>query len=443
MDRGSAADRCSLQYSLFDAYPKLAERLPRVPLGAWPTPLDPADKLAAAAGLPFRLLVKRDDLSSAVYGGNKVRKLELLLAKALAGRYRFVVTSGGLGSNHVVATAALGALVGLGTRGLLFCQPVTAHVRRNILAGVSLGADLRWVKDYTGVVLGYLGAIGDGLVSQGKPPYILMPGGSNSLSSIGYVNAVFELVEQLPGPSAPEPAAIFVPGGTGGTAAGLLAGVALAGLETTVVAVRVVAPGLLPEAKIRDLAAATLSRLSRLDPAIARRLAETKAIRRLGEPGAGGLFELEEGYLGEAYGFATAAGRAAVEQAQRAEELKLETTYTGKTLAALLAAGAPPAGSRAREVAAFARAAASPSGQGRAWLRRAEAGHPVIFLNTYSSADPAGLAVGQEPADLVAKVPSALRWCFDRPRRDCRCGLARQCQAFCATTRAKDGWEWK
>ena len=431
------------RYALFEAYPGLAARLPRLPLGSWPTPLVAAPKLAAAAGLPFDLYVKRDDLSSAVYGGNKVRKLELLLAPKAGGR-RLVVTAGGLGSNHVVATAALASRVGLRTRGLLFCQPVTAQVRRNLLAAVALGADLRWVKDYPGVVAGYLAAIGEGLVADGRPPYVLMPGGSNARSSVGYLNAVLELAKQLREAGQPDPAAIFLPGGTGGTAAGVLAGVALAGLDTVVVAVRVVSANLLPEPKIRDLAAATLRLLARREPEIGRQLAKTGTLGRLAKPGAGGLFALEGGHVGEAYGFATSEGRAAVDLAWATEGLKLETTYTGKALAALLAAAGGPAGG-----AGPARPGPAPAGPAPAdpapeppWLARAASGRPVVFLNTFSSADPAGVVVGTEPADLVARVPEPLRWCFDRPRRDCRCTLAGQSRPFCEAVRSRDGWEW-
>ncbi len=425
-------------YALFRAFPGLARRLPRLALGAWPTPLQAAFSLGAAAGLPFELHVKRDDLSSPVYGGNKVRKLELLLAGAKARGRSLVVTSGGLGSNHVVATAALAAAAGMRTRGLLFCQPVTDHVRRNLLAGVALGADLRWVRDYPGVVGGYVLGLTEGLVADGRLPYLLMPGGSTPLSSVGYANAVLEMAEQLGGAGRPAPSAIAVAAGTGGTAAGLLAGVFLAGWDTVVLAVRVVAPGLLPEGKVRDLASQALRLLGRLDPDIRRRLEETGALSALRRPGAGGRLAVEEGFLGEAYGFATPAGRKAVAAAAETEGLELETTYTGKALAAVLAAGAgawPPG------------AAGGGGSRGAAgeplWLAKARAGRPVVFVNTYSAAAPAGLAVGSAPGELVARVPPPLRWCFDRRRRDCRCGLARQNRRFCETVRAREGWEWE
>lgn len=415
------------RYALYERYPGLRQRLPRLELGHWPTPLVELPGLARAAGLPFPLLAKRDDLSSPVYGGNKVRKLELLLARANAGgRRRMVVTSGGLGSNHVVATAALAGAAGLYTRGLLFCQPVTDTVRRNLLADVALGADLKWVKDYPGVVLGYLRAIGAGLVRDGRWPYILMPGGSNPLSSIGYVNAVFEVADQLRQAGGDEgrdkdPMAIVVPGGTGGTAAGILAGVLLSGLDSTVVAVRVVSPALLPESRIRKLAADTLRLLARLEPAVANELRTKPILEILGRPGAGGRFRLADDQLGWAYGFATDEGRRAVTLAAETEGLKLETTYTGKALAALLA---------------------RPEWLGSQRDDQARAERPVVFLNTYSSVSPAGIAPGDAPPDLLARLPDQFRWCFERTRLDCRCGLARQVAPFCRVVRSGHGWEW-
>ncbi len=439
-------------YALFKTHPKLAANLPQLLLGNWPTPLQPLPRLAAEAGLPFRVFVKRDDLSSPVYGGNKVRKLELILGRAAAGREgRFaaagrgrrpplVVTAGGLGSNHVVATAALAARAGFETRGLLYCQPVTAHVRRNLLAGAALGADLRFVRDYPGLVTGYVAALAKGVSKRARPPLLIMPGGSSPLSSVGYANAVLEMVGQLRAMGERDPAAIFVPAGTGGTAAGLLAGVTLAGLETTVVAVRVVAPGLLGEAKIRGLAQRTLGLLSHLDPDIAWRITEN-AIRDLRAPGAGGRLEMEGGFLGEAYGFATDEARAAVGLAAHAVGLDLETTYTGKALAALLAAGrersrapvgGPPAGATGK--------AAPP----RPWVRQALEGHPVIFVNTYSSVDPAGIAIGAEPPELVARLPESLRWCFNgEPVRGCRCALAAQNRRFCQTVAVTGARAWE
>lgn len=414
MDASTVSTETTSRYALYERYPDLRRRLPRVELGRWPTPLVELPELARAAGLGFPLWAKRDDISSPVYGGNKVRKLEFLLARANpGGKRRMVVTAGGLGSNHVVATAALAPAAGLHPRGLLFCQPVTDSVRRNLLAGVALGADLKWVKDYSGVVLGYLGALGTGLFRDGRLPYVLMPGGSSALSSVGYVNAVLELVEQLP----ETPAAIVVPGGTGGTAAGVLAGVLLAGLDTTVVAVRVVAPGLLPEPKVRRLAGQTLRLLSDRAPAVARELRARPILDALGRPGADGRFLLVGDQLGRAYGFATEEGRRAVALAAEAGGLKLETTYTGKAMAALLASGT--------------------------WPERTRDGRPVVFLNTYSAVDPGGVAVGEVPPDLLARVPVELRWCFERTRRDCRCGLARQVAPFCRTVRSGDGWEWE
>src|SRR5690606_5394530 len=115
---------------LFDTFPALADRIPWRPLGTYPTPVE---ELPGPTDAPeVRLFVKRDDLSSARYGGNKVRKLEHYLADAELGSCRTLITLGGLGSNHALATAVHGAAAGFSVDLLLYDQPVTPWVRVNI-----------------------------------------------------------------------------------------------------------------------------------------------------------------------------------------------------------------------------------------------------------------------------------------------------------------------
>ena len=97
-------------------YPRLLASLPWVSLGEWPTPVQHARGLGETHGLPS-FYIKRDDLSSRIYGGNKVRKLEFSLADALRRGYNRVMTMGAAGSNHVLATAM---------QSLCFCQPAFA-----------------------------------------------------------------------------------------------------------------------------------------------------------------------------------------------------------------------------------------------------------------------------------------------------------------------------
>ncbi len=101
----------------------------RISLGAYPTPVDRIDALSTRRAT---LWVKRDDLSSAIYGGNKVRKLEHLLGAARdAGRSK-LLTIGAVGSHQVVATAVYGKLHGFTVEAILVPQPSTAHARENL-----------------------------------------------------------------------------------------------------------------------------------------------------------------------------------------------------------------------------------------------------------------------------------------------------------------------
>ena len=118
--------------ALFRRYPRLLVYLPWVSLGKWPTPVQRMSKLEQRFDLPA-FYVKRDDMSSDVYGGNKVRKLEFSLADALYKGCTRVMTVGAAGSNHVLATAVHGRRLGIRTTALLFDQPCALYVRRNLL----------------------------------------------------------------------------------------------------------------------------------------------------------------------------------------------------------------------------------------------------------------------------------------------------------------------
>lgn len=360
---------------LYQRYPGLKEKIPHIDLGKWPTPLE---RLPGISREPL-LLVKRDDLSHSLYGGNKIRKLELILADVLRKGFPEVITSGGLGSHHILAVAALGREVGLRTTGLFFCQPVNEHVLKNLLLEVEYGTEMHFVRDYPGVALNYLRYYLGRRFNPRRKTYLLMPGGSSALSSLGYVGAVLELQQQLKDEGLPDPDAMFVAAGTGGTAAGLLAGIALAGMETVLHAVRVVPPSLLGRKKIVSLARKSLKLLSRRGADIG------KAVSRLDE-----LLYLEEGYLGEGYGFGTTAAGAAIDRFREIAGIKLEGCYTGKAAAACLDY------------------CAGKEGDSR----------PVVFIHTASSTH-------QEcdPAEMNPKLPPEFRWCFTGSPCGHRCTL--------------------
>lgn len=304
-------------------FPLLIEQLRPLRLADLPTPVARLDRLGRAVG-HSQLYIKRDDLTSARYGGNKPRKLEFLLADALRRGARTLVTMGALGSNHLLATAIHGRAAGLRTVGVVFPQPLSEHVQHNLWADRAVGVELvRTASKYLLPV-----AVARTLLrlrlSEGRAPALIPGGGSNALGALGFVSAGLELGEQVAAGELPEPEAIFVALGTGGTAAGLALGLRLAGLSSRVVAVRV----------IDRLLANRPRLLSRLGAAA--RLCHS----RDGRPPPGRLgdnLEIEHGFIGGGYGEPTPAGASAMRLFAGEEGLRLEPTYTAKTAAAFLA----------------------------------------------------------------------------------------------------------
>jgi D-cysteine desulfhydrase len=305
---------------LLERFPRLAEHVPWRPLGSTPTPVEALPSLAGAGDV--RLFVKRDDRASALYGGNKVRKLEHYLAEAAAADRRTLITMGAIGTNHGLATALFGRRLGFDVKVVMFDQPLTPWVERNLRAFAAAGATLHYAGGEIGAVRLARSLYADA-EAAGEAPYFIMIGGSSRLGSLGYVNAGLELGEQVRAGAVPEPDRIFVALGSGGTAAGLAVGCRLAGLRTRITAVRVssvlVANSLTVHWMAKDLAAW----LRRMDPAVPR--------VRVGF----GDFDIIGNQLGEGYGHPSEAGRVAMEWA--ADRLALEPTYTAKTLAACLA----------------------------------------------------------------------------------------------------------
>jgi D-cysteine desulfhydrase len=309
-----------MSLALFRAYPALAERLPSERLVGAVTPVEEVAALGA--------WVKRDDLTAAPLGGNKVRKLELLLADARARGHRALLTVGGTGSNHVLATAIYARRLGFAaTHAVLFPQPECAAVTLRLAQLRELGVETTRAGGKLGVPLAAARRVAAALARGQGRPYVIGPGGSSPLGSLGYVGAALELAEQVRAGVCPAPRAIYVPLGSGGTAAGLLVGLALAGLDgARVVAVQVVPWPWASEAAVRGLARRTAALLLRLGV-------------RAPAPGA---LEVVRDQLGPGYGAPTAAAEAAVARAAAAG-LTLETTYSGKALAALLARREPGA----------------------------------------------------------------------------------------------------
>lgn len=356
---------------LFNACPGLRGKVDWTPLGEYPTPVHRMDGLCGAEGID-ELYIKRDDLSSPCYGGNKVRKLEFLLARAKALGHSTVLTYGAVGSNHVVATVIHGEREGVGTVALLAPQPNAAYVRRNLLLDHVHGARFAVAGSMAGIPAALLKGLAAGFVGgSGRLPYVIPPGGSCLWGSLGYVEGALELKRQVDQGALPEPENIFVTYGSGSTAAGLIVGARLAGLASRVVAVRVV-DRVACNRRILGFHVNRVARfLSRECPS-----AFPARIDR-------GEITLVEDFAGPTYARFTPEGLEAVRKARECDGIKLDGTYTGKTLAAALA---------------FIR---------RNGLEK----KPSLFWNTLSSADLEGQVAGLD----YRALPAELHRYFEEP----------------------------
>ncbi|MCA8920594.1 MAG: pyridoxal-phosphate dependent enzyme [Planctomycetes bacterium] len=292
--------------------------LPWVPLGQFPTPVERLSGLDEATGA--EVWIKRDDRSGALYGGNKVRKLELLLARACVDGDDAAVTIGAYGSHHALATAIYARALGLRAHLVLYPQPLTEHVLDDLLLDHAFGAELTRVSHP--VFAPYRSErVAARLGSAARIP----AGGSNALGTVGFVEAGLELAAQVAEGALPCPDAIVVAAGTCGTAAGIALGCELAGLETRVVAVRVVPRLIANGLNLRRLrrGALALLRKAGLGAPLQSRVPVT----------------IETQQLGRGYGASTPAAEDAVRR-MAAVGIEVETTYTGKAAAALFRPGA-------------------------------------------------------------------------------------------------------
>ncbi len=310
--------------ALYARYPQLQATLPRLTLGEAPSPAVPLERLSSRLGGP-PLWVKNDGLYGSVYGGNKARKIEFILADALRRGCGTIITFGGIGTNHGLATALYAREHGLRTVLLLVDQPLSDHVRSQIWRLHQSGAIMLRTRTVPRTaVQTALAMLRYADWRRGRPPYFLPTGGSSPLGAVGFVNAAFELAEQVAAGELPEPSHIFVALGSGGTAAGLLLGLRLAGLQSRLVPVLVT-----------DVAPPTPEKVARLANRSARLLRKRGALLPDGEIGPEDVTILSD-WLGEGYGYPTPAAARAQEMLRDTEGLELDGVYTAKAMAALL-----------------------------------------------------------------------------------------------------------
>lgn len=289
--------------------------LPRVPLLDGPSPLQPLPRLAAALGDRAAIWIKREDLLPLAFGGNKLRNLEFLVGAALAEGADTLVTSGRRWSNHARLTAAAGARAGLAVHLVLTGPPVEPrgpNQRLDELLGATVHVAAGPDRAGRETLLARLTAE---LRAEGRRPFVIGVGGSGAVGAAGQVLAALELVGQA-GEAGLEVDAVIVPSATGGTQAGLLAGLSLAGAPTAVDGVAVAHPADV----LRPAIGATLADLGRL------------AGRAFGELS----IRLDDAERGPGYGHSTRAADEAARLLAGTEGLFVDPIYTAKALAALV-----------------------------------------------------------------------------------------------------------
>ena len=297
------------------AYPGIGKRLPKLAIADLPTPI--STHRLSSGSRSFEVAVKHDEATSSLYGGNKIRKLEYLLRRARDRGARRVATFGAAGSNHALATAMHAFELGLDCTCFLSHQKVTPNVAGTLNMHRQLGTEIfRWGHGVDQVTL-----FRENL--QGRGAWVIPLGGTCWLGAVGFVNAGLELAAQVADGRIERPDRIYIACGTTGSAAGLALGIAAAGLDSTVHAVQVADNPFASERKMRKLMAKTQLILNRADSSFMANGFEDKVIWR-SEFLAGGYARVDDA--------TTKAVRIATDELG----LSLETTYTGKAMAAML-----------------------------------------------------------------------------------------------------------
>lgn len=289
--------------------------LERFPLAYLPTPLEPMSRLTRALSGP-ELWIKRDDLTGLATGGNKTRKLELLIGDALAQNADLILTVGAPQSNHCRQTAAAAARAGLQCVLVLRGQPLPREKwTGNLLLDDLLGARVVWSRDLEPVMA--LQAAAEAERAAGRNAYVIPYGGSNAIGAAAYALAFDEVWGQAAELKTTFDRVVFATS-SGGTQAGLVAGAGACGYRGQVLGISV------------DKTGGTLRQeVLALVPRVAERLGLDLTV------GPGEVI-VDDRYLGAGYGVVTQAEREAIRTVAQAEGILLDPVYTGKAMAGLL-----------------------------------------------------------------------------------------------------------
>lgn len=307
---------------LFERYPGAEKNLPFVSIGSYPTPLEELCGLSERN----RIFIKRDDQTNPEYGGNKIRKLEFVLAEAIKQGAEDVITFGCDGSNHCLATGICASRLGLKSHSITRTQPNAEYVRKNLLKSLYYGIKIHHCETLEEMYDTALKMKDESLFRSGKAIYEIPMGGSSPLGNIGFINAALELKQQIDEGLMPEPDYIYVAAGTMGTAAGLILGLDALGMKTKVISVQTTAPERANETTLAQMLCDTAELMHSADSGFPKLEYSPEDVCMIHK------------FFGGEYALFTEEGMNAVKLMREKYAIQLEGTYTGKTLAALLEA---------------------------------------------------------------------------------------------------------
>ena len=294
-------------------------RYPRLHLAHLPTPLEKLERLTAALGGP-EIWIKRDDCTGMSTGGNKTRKLEFLMAEAVAESADLVITQGAIQSNHARQTAAFAAKLGVQCHLLLENRTGSTAAdytqNGNVLLDKLHGATHE-LRDGGADMVAEMDAVAERFRSEGKNVYVIPGGGSNATGALGYANCALELVNQANDRGLRIDHVIHATG-SAGTQAGLVTGLKAINAGIPVLGIGVRAPRDTQENNVYQLSLATAEKL-----------------------GCAGVVQREDvvantDYVGEGYGLPAASTLEAIDMFAKLEAILLDPVYSGKGAAGLI-----------------------------------------------------------------------------------------------------------
>lgn len=281
---------------------------PRLRLGTLPTPVEPLPRLSARLGC--QLFVKRDDMTGIAFGGNKVRKLEFVLADAVAHGAKTIITVGAVQSNHCRITAALSAKLGLHCILVLSGSP-PENPNGNLLLDYLLGTEIVWsTREQRDEMLKQTF---DEAWAAGKRPFLIPLGASTPVGTLGYLEGFREFIQQ-----GVEVDWIVVASSSAGTQAGLVLGAIQAGWNGRILGISIDHKASVLQDMVAELAMETADRMKY----------EVKISKE--------MIHVSADYLGDGYGIMGQSEKDAIQLFAREEGLFLDPVYTGRAAAGML-----------------------------------------------------------------------------------------------------------